>query len=348
MTTLKHGEVLIRHKGNPILTADMWPYTANSVMNPGVTRLRDGTTLLLCRVEDHRGHSHFCAARSKNGIDQWEIDAAPTLMPEPDKYPEELWGIEDARIVKIEGDGSQGQRAVLANSPQPAGKYAIVYTAYSFGGPCVSIALTEDFHTFERVGVVMPPSDKDATLLPKRVGDYWAMIHRPTSPIGTHIWLSFSPDLRHWGSHRIMLDARRGGWWDAGKVGMSAPPIETPRGWLMMYHGVRVTASGSIYRLGLALFDLATPEKCVLRGDSWFFGPEAPYERGGDVGNVVFPCGYTIADDGDGVNVYYGAADTSVALAHTKISTLLRWLDENGRSPSGKVEVAESMPEAPP
>jgi predicted GH43/DUF377 family glycosyl hydrolase len=269
-------------------------------------------------------------------------------MPDPEHYPEELWGIEDPRIVFLErtADAPPAERPAWV-SHEHEGKYAVAYTAYSFGGPCVSIALTEDFHNFERIGVVMPPNDKDATLLPRRVGNYWAMIHRPTSSIGTHIWLSFSPDLRHWGSHRIMLDARRGGWWDAGKVGMAAPPIQTPRGWLMMYHGVRVTASGSIYRLGLALFDLATPEKCVLRGDSWFFGPQESYERRGDVGNVVFPCGHTIAEDGDGVNVYYGAADTSVALAHTKISTLLRWLDENGSPPGGKVEVAESVPETP-
>jgi predicted GH43/DUF377 family glycosyl hydrolase len=97
---------------------------------------------------------------------------------------------------------------------------------------------------------------------------------------------------------------------------------------------VRVTAAGSLYRLGLALLDLQTPELCLLRGDSWLFGPELPYERGGDVGNVVFPCGYTVNDDGDGLNLYYGAADMCIALARTRISTLLEWLDAHGRPPS--------------
>jgi hypothetical protein len=131
-----------------------------------------------------------------------------------------------------------------------------------------------------------------------------------------------------------MLQARKGGWWDANKVGLSPPLIETPRGWLMIYHGVRHTAGGCLYRLGIALFALDDPEECLLRGDAWIFGPEAPYECGGDVGNVAFPCGYTIDADGDGINLYYGAADTSIALATGRISELLAWLDEHGSWPT--------------
>jgi predicted GH43/DUF377 family glycosyl hydrolase len=95
----------------------------------------------------------------------------------------------------------------------------------------------------------------------------------------------------------------------------------------MIYHGVRQTASGSIYRLGLALFDLEQPDICLQRGDSWMFGPEEPYERGGDVKDVVFPCGQTIDEDGDTIRLYYGAADSSMALATGSIRHLLEWLD---------------------
>ena len=95
----------------------------------------------------------------------------------------------------------------------------------------------------------------------------------------------------------------------------------------MIYHGVRVTVSGSLYRIGLALFDLANPEVCLRRGDSWVFGPEAAYERDGDVGNVVFPCGCTLDDDGDTLNLYYGAADTSICLATASVNALLDWLE---------------------
>jgi beta-1,2-mannobiose phosphorylase / 1,2-beta-oligomannan phosphorylase len=210
------------------------------------------------------------------------------------------------------------------------GRYAITYTSYSRTGPGVSLALTEDFRSFERIGNVMPPEDKDATLLPRKFGGRWALIHRPVSTHdGAHIWISYSPDLRHWGDHRVLLRARRGPWWDANKVGLSPPLIETPRGWLMMYHGVRTTASGCIYRLGLALLDLEDPSRCLLRSSKWIFGPERDYERTGDVGDVVFPCGYVVEDDGDTLSLYYGAADTSIALARGSIRALLAWLDDN-------------------
>jgi predicted GH43/DUF377 family glycosyl hydrolase len=311
----QHEILFQRHRHNPILTAKDWAYPINTVFNAGATLLPDGTTLLLCRVEDRRGHSHLCAARSKNGVDGWEIDQQPTLLPDPERYPEEIWGIEDPRITFV---------------PELK-KYVIAYTSYSRGGPGVSLAMTEDFRRFERVGVVMTPEDKDAALLPHRVGGNWALIHRPLTVFGAHVWISYSPDLRHWGSHKMILQARRGGWWDANKIGMSPPLIETANGWLMIYHGVRQSPSGCLYRLGLALFDLQTPERCLLRGDKWVFGPEEPYEREGDVGNVVFPCGYTVAPDGDTLNLYYGAADTSVCLATGSIREMLGWLERHGQ-----------------
>ncbi len=305
--------LLTRYTGNPILSGQDWPYPVNSVFNAGAVRLADGDTLLLCRVEDRSGLSHLCAARSENGINGWRIDAHPTLMADPEHYPEEIWGIEDPRITYV---------------PELE-QYAVAYTSFSRGGPGVSLALTKDFRSFERLGVIMQPEDKDAALLPRKIGGYWAMIHRPMTTTGAHMWISYSPDLRHWGSHKIMLQARRGGWWDANKIGLCSPPIETPKGWLVIYHGVRNTASGSIYRLGLALFDLNQPETCLQRGDSWIFGPEAPYERVGDVRDVVFPCGQTIGADGDTISLYYGAADSSIALATASIRCLLSWLDGN-------------------
>jgi len=313
------GDALFqRHAGNPILTAADWPYPVNSVFNPGATRLGDGTTLLLCRCEDRRGHSHLTAARSANGVDGWQIDPEPTLTPDPVDYPEELWGIEDPRITYV---------------PELEA-YAVVYTAYSRGGPCVSLAMTSDFRRFDRYGDIFPPEDKDAALLPHRLGDCWALIHRPSSPLGGHIWVSYSPDLRHWGSHRMILRARRGGWWDAHRIGLATPPIETTGGWLLLYHGVRATPNGVIYRIGAALFDLQTPEVCIVRGDPWIFGPSEDYERHGDVGNVVFPCGHTIGEDGDTIHLYYGAADSSIGLATGSVRGVLDWLLEYGHPPA--------------
>jgi predicted GH43/DUF377 family glycosyl hydrolase len=320
----KYSELFHRHERNPILTAADWPYPAHSVFNPGATRLADGTTLLLCRVEDRRGLSHLCAARSANGVDGWKIDPMPTLLPDPINHPEELWGIEDPRITYIDELAS----------------YAIAFTAYSKSGPGVALALTKDFVSFERLGLAMQPEDKDAAILPRRVDGNFAMLHRPMASSGAHIWMSFSPDMRSWGNHKPVLQARKGGWWDANKVGLSPPLIETDRGWLMIYHGVRHTSGGPLYRIGLALFDLAHPDQCILRSEEWIFGPEMPYELVGDVGNVVFPCGYTIGDDKDTLNLYYGAADSRIALATGSIKDILAWLDAYAR-PCSEIETEQ-------
>ena len=299
---------------NPILTAEMWPYPANSVFNTGATRLQDGSTLLLVRVEDMRGLSHLCAARSMDGVSDWTIDAKPTFAPHR-HHPEEEWGVEDPRITYLPDEG----------------RYGILYTAYSHRGPGVSLALTEDFETFERVGMVFPPEDKDAALFPRQIGGRWWAIHRPVTSRGSHMFLSSSQDLRAWGQSRCLLEARNGPWWDGVKVGLSAPPIETEAGWLIVYHGVKLTGGGVLYRNGLALFDLEDPAHLLLRSAPWVFGPLEPFERVGDVDHVVFPCGYTVGDDGDTLNLYYGAADTTVGLARASLKELLEWLEENGQ-----------------
>ena len=115
--------LLVRHPANPILTRQHWPYSINSVFNPGATLLYDGTTLLLCRIEDRRGLSHFCAARSENGMDGWIIDREPTLMPIPNDFPEELWG-------------HRGSSHHLCARTRPI---VATYTSYSRGGPGVSL-----------------------------------------------------------------------------------------------------------------------------------------------------------------------------------------------------------------
>ncbi len=302
-----------RHPGNPLLTAESWPYPAHTVFNPGATRLASGETLLLVRVEDRRGISHMTVARSSDGIADWRIDPQPTFSSSPDEYPEELWGIEDARIVRLEG----------------LNRFAVTYTAYSRAGPLVALAMTDDFRTFERHGSIMSPEDKDAAFFPRQFGGRWALLHRPVPGAPgakANIWLSFSPDLRNWGDHTMLLEARDGAWWDAGKIGLSPQPIETPEGWLIVYHGVRQTPAGMLYRLGLALLDLEDPRRVLHRGEEWVVGPEAPYEVAGDIPNVVFPCGAVLDEASGELRLYYGAADTCVGLMTARLADLLAWL----------------------
>jgi predicted GH43/DUF377 family glycosyl hydrolase len=299
-----------RHPANPILTALDLPYPANTVFNPAAVS-HDGETVLLLRVEDRRGISHLTVARSRDGVHNWRVDREPSLRPAPERHPEEVWGIEDPRATWL----------------PDLGRWVIAYTAYSRRGPLVSLAETDDFRSFRRLGPAMPPEDKDAALFPRRFGGRWALIHRPSPVRGpAHIWISFSPDLRHWGDHTLLLEAREGAWWDAAKIGLGPPPLETAEGWLIMYHGVHLTASGSIYRLGRAHHDPQDPTVVRRRSDEWVFGPSEPYERVGDVVGVVFPCGWVHDPTTDELRLYYGAADTAVALATARLSEVLAYL----------------------
>ncbi len=296
-----------RYEHNPILRPEGWPYPANSVFNPGATEV-DGETLLLVRVEDLRGFSHLTAARSKDGRTGWRVEPEPTLVPDIE-FQEEQWGLEDPRIVWLEDRK----------------EYAITYVSFSRGGPLVSLATTSDFRTFRRYGPLVPPEDKDASLVPHLFDGRYALIHRPIIRGEAHVWISFSPDLKHWGDHRVLLPTRPG-WWDNHKVGLATQPIETPEGWLILYHGVRVTGGGSIYRVGLALLDLQEPWKIIRRSPAWVFGPRAEYERVGDVDDVVFPTGAVLDRARGELRIYYGAADDKVALAAAKLADVLHYL----------------------
>jgi predicted GH43/DUF377 family glycosyl hydrolase len=297
---------IVRFDGNPIITPEDLAPGANAVFNPGACAF-DGGTLLLARVEDRTGLSRLVVATSRDGLTGWTTDERRGLTPDPERF-EERWGVEDPRITQIDDT------------------FYVVYTGYSEGGPLVCLATTKDFATFERRGVLMPPEDKDAALFPQTFDGRWALLHRPapaTSGLGAHVWLSWSPDLQYWGDGRIVLPSRRGGWWDANKVGTGPPPLRTEAGWLLCYHGVRVTGSGSLYRVGLALLDLDDPSSVIARADEWIMGPTEPYERTGDVPGVVFPTGWVLGDDDDTLRIYYGAADSVIAVATASLGILL-------------------------
>ena len=299
---------------NPLFTRDDWPYSVNTVFNPGATSAPNGYTLLLARVEDLRGVSHLCPLRSQDGKSHWQIEEEYRFLPRPKDFPEEAWGIEDPRVTHLEDRQ----------------EYAVLYTAYSQRGPLVSLALTKDFRSYERIGPITCPENKDAALFPKRIGGRYAMLHRPlTGGFGANIWISYSPDLRHWGDHREVISGRSGPFWDAGKIGLNAQPLECDDGWLICYHGVRNHCSGAIYRLGLAMLDREDPTRVLSRSDEWVFGPYEDYEMVGDVGGVVFPCGWILDEQSGELRLYYGAADSCIAMAYAPIEEVLKLLRAN-------------------
>ena len=154
------------------------------------------------------------------------------------------------------------------------GGWVITCTAFGPGGPCVYLASTSDFVTLDRHSVVMPPEDKNAAVFPHRIDGHWCLLHRPVvmASGSAEIWLSRSEDLESWRSPERVMTCRPGGWWDHARIGIGPPPVETPEGWLLMYHGVRQTMSGALYRVGVALLDLHDPVR--LRGTGRQLVPE--------------------------------------------------------------------------
>lgn len=305
---IEAASLFTRHPGNPMLSPERWPYPINAVMNAGATRVGD-ETVLVCRVEDRRGFSHLAMARSRDGMSNWLVDEHPSLDPDPSR-PEEEWGLEDPRVTYVE----------------ELGHWIISYTAFGPGGPGISLARTDDFRSFERLGLVIAPEDKNGVLLPRRVGGKWILFHRPPSATGSDVWLSRSDDMRTWDEPTLVLARRPGGWWDTARVGMGPPPLETEHGWLSVYHGVRETVAGGLYRAGLALLDLEDPTKVIRRSEEWVLGPQAQFEVTGDVPNVVFPCGLVHDADADTLYLYYGAADTRIGLATASHSRVMEYL----------------------
>lgn len=299
------GDLFQRHPRNPLITARDIPYQVNTVFNAGAVDLGD-QVLLLLRVESTSGRSHLTLARSKDGISGWQIDKHAFMHP-GDGHPYEEYGIEDARITRVEGIPG----------------WAISYTAYSSHGPAIGIARTDDFRFVERIAIAFPPNNKDAALFPRKFNGLYAMLHRP-SAAGGSIWVGYSPDLIFWGKSEVVLPPRGGPWWDGMRVGAGLPPIETREGWLVIYHGVKQMPGGPIYRVGAVLLDLEKPEKVIAKTRRWLLSPQEPYERVGDVPNVIFPCGGFVRD---GVLwVYYGAADSCICLATVELDQLLEVL----------------------
>jgi len=310
MSVGEFEELFVRCERNPILTKENWHYKIGTVFNPGAVRLNN-EVLLLVRAEDKQGYSHLTIARSKDGRTDWKVDEKPTLEPDINQGEAKI-GLEDPRIVWLEDRQ----------------EYIITCVSFFEGvagtPPGISLRATKDFVEFEHLGQQLIPPNKDASLFPKTIKEQYVLINRPVVDGKEDIWVSFSKDLKSWGKDRVLLSTRPRTW-DCNKVGLGPPPIETSEGWLIIYHGTRVTSSGSLYRVGLALLDLETLE-VIRRSRDWVFGPEENYERVGDVPNVVFPCGTVVDEKTNELLVYYGAADAAVALATANLDDILDYL----------------------
>jgi predicted GH43/DUF377 family glycosyl hydrolase len=249
--------------------------------------------------------SHFRVARSTDGI-HFDFEGLPALTA---ATAYESFGVEDPRITQLDG------------------VYWITYTAVSHYGIGTALASTTDFKTFERHGIIFPPPNRNVTIFPEKIGGLYAALHRPMPEgLGQHsIWTASSSDLKSWGNHRIVATPRQG-CWDDTKVGGGAAPFRVHHGkedgWLAIYHGV--TGNPPTYSLGALLLNRHDPSRVRGRSRQPILIPEAPYEREGFFGKVVFTCG--ALTDGDLVRVYYGAADGVTAVADLSLQEILSGL----------------------
>jgi beta-1,2-mannobiose phosphorylase / 1,2-beta-oligomannan phosphorylase len=254
--------------------------------------------------------SHFqILRRSSTSTGPWM--AFDVILPET-SYEE--FGIEDPRITKI------------------ADTYWITYVAVSRLGALTALMSSLDMVSFKRHGIIFPCENKDVVLFPQKVNGEYVALHRPNpnshfSP--PQIWLAYSPDLIHWGRHRPLLCGCED--WEGDRVGTGAPPILVDEGWLLLYHGSESSdVAGTVgrYAAGAVLLDQADPARVIARSSQPIMTPTADFETRGFVPNVVFPT--AMIDQDDRLQVFYGAADTCIAMAEFSKRTVLDSMTKEG------------------
>jgi len=311
--------VIKRYEKNPILTKHDIPYPVETVHNAGVVK-HQGRYIMLFR-------SHLCNGRSIIGKAESADGFSFTACPEPFITPArtgafakyEEFGVEDVRICAMEGED-----------------YLLTYSAYSRHGVRIALARTADFKSIERVSMISQADMRNVVIFPKKIGGRYVRLDRPHSEISPWaIWISYSPDLIHWGDSQVVMKPLAYHW-DEMKIGPGATPFATDKGWLHLYHGVFETMAGAVYRLGAALHDIDDPARIIGVSDDWILQPEDPWEITGYVPNVVFTCGAVPEDDGT-LKIYWGGADSVMCAGTASMEALVQMcLGDRARPPLKK------------
>ena len=302
--------VLWRSARNPIIGRDHLP-RSNSIFNSAVVPFRDGFAGVF-RVDDTRRTMNIHAGRSADGV-TWRISPEPILLAPANE-----------RVAEIQG------RFEHAYDPRVTWLEDRFYVTWCSGyhGPTIGVGYTHDFETFHQLDNAFLPFNRNGVLFPRRIAGAYAMLSRPSdnghTPFGD-IFYSESPDLTYWGRHRHVM-APIPWTWQSTKIGPGPTPIETPQGWLLIYHGVLTSCNGFVYSMGAALLDLDEPWKVIARSQDYLLSPQVPYEQVGDVPNVAFPCAALVDAPGDRLTVYYGGADTVVCMAHGYLSEIVEFV----------------------
>ncbi len=294
-----------RYSANPIIQRDALP-ASNSIFNSAAVKFGDGYAGVF-RCDNQHREMRLHAGFSPDGLN-WSIEPEPIVwnIPDPEVLAPE-YGY-DPRVVWIED------------------RYYVTW-CNGFHGPTIGLGYTHDFREFTMVENALLPYNRNGVLFPRRVNGRYLMLSRPSdrghTPFGD-IFLSQSEDLIHWGRHRFVMQPVEP--WELTKIGAGPVPIETPEGWLLIYHGVLTSCSGYVYHWGAALLDLDQPWRVIARGRPYLMSPQRLYEQAGDVPNVVFPCA-ALHDEATGrLAIYYGGADTVTCVAFAQVDELVDWV----------------------
>ncbi|OGF44961.1 MAG: glycosidase [Candidatus Firestonebacteria bacterium RIFOXYA2_FULL_40_8] len=316
--------IMKRYSENPILTSKDIPYASTMVYNPGVVKFKGKYVMVFrndCFKNKKYHHTDLALAFSHNGI-KFKVENKPLSFMRDGGYPGFASGAYDPRLTVIKG------------------RCYLCFALDTFNGIRGGIAVTDDFKKFELLSLSLP-DNRNMVLFPEKINNRFVRLERPFPVYGMYgkfkekfdIWLSESPDGRYWGESRLVLGADKVKFSNA-KIGPGTPPVKTKKGWLTIFHAVDIDENRKKcgwagnwkkrYTAGVMLLDLKDPSKVIGISKTPLMVPQLPYEyeTKGCRDNVIFPTGIILEEDGS-VKIYYGAADTVIALATADINDLL-------------------------
>lgn len=308
------NEVLWRYSGNPVIPRNLLS-TSNSIFNSAVVPFEKGKYHFagVFRCDDTNRRMRLHVGFSVDGF-KWDIREEDIKLVGADpEVAEWVYGY-DPRVCRIDG------------------RYYVTW-CNGYHGPTIGVAWTEDFEVFHQMENAFLPYNRNGVLFPRKINGKFAMLSRPSDTGHTafgDIFYSESPDLEYWGRHRHVMSPApfEVSAWQCMKVGAGPIPIETPEGWLLIYHGVLRSCNGYVYAFGSALLDLEQPWKVLARSGAYLISPREIYECTGDVPNVTFPCAALCEKETGKVAIYYGCADTVTGLAFGYLPEIIRFTKE--------------------
>lgn len=308
------NEVLWRYSGNPVIPRNLLS-TSNSIFNSAVVPFEKGKYHFagVFRCDDTNRRMRLHVGFSVDGF-KWDISEEDIKLVGADpEVAEWVYGY-DPRVCRIDD------------------RYYVTW-CNGYHGPTIGVAWTEDFEVFHQLENAFLPYNRNGVMFPRRINGKYAMLSRPSDTGHTafgDIFYSESPDLEYWGHHRHVMSPApfEVSAWQCMKIGAGQIPIETPEGWLLIYHGVLRSCNGYVYAFGSALLDLEQPWKVIARSGAYLISPREIYECTGDVPNVTFPCAALYEKETGKVAVYYGCADTVTGLAFGYLPEIIRFTKE--------------------